>query len=117
MRELRISNGMTQQEVAKRLGLSASTIGMYEQGRRTPDNETIRRICEEFDTTSDYLLETGLYLKAQTDLIDYINRMKNDMLNNPNLTLDGERVPAEDIEKVIEAVKIGVSILSKKKEK
>ena len=36
IRSLRATNGMTQKELADKLSISPSTIGMYEQGRREP---------------------------------------------------------------------------------
>ena len=40
-KELRITNGMTQTEAAKKLGISRSTIGMYETGAREPYLKTL----------------------------------------------------------------------------
>lgn len=56
LRKLRENNEMKQEELGKKLGLSASTIGMYEQERRQPDNETLVKIAEVFDVSVDYLL-------------------------------------------------------------
>lgn len=41
LRKAREEKGLTQAEVAKLLDMSASTIGMYEQGRRDPDTDTL----------------------------------------------------------------------------
>lgn len=57
MRKLRESKGYTQSTLGDALNLSPSTIGMYEQGRRLPDAETLIRMCELFNVSSDYLLE------------------------------------------------------------
>ena len=38
--------GITQYELADKLRVSASSIGMYEQGRREPDCYTLTRICD-----------------------------------------------------------------------
>ena len=53
---LRISKGWSQAELARRIGVSASAIGMYEQGRREPSLGLLVRLAEEFGTTTDYLL-------------------------------------------------------------
>lgn len=57
--ELRKSRGMTQEELAKALGVSRSTIGMYEQGKREPDFETEEKIADYFNVTLDFL-RTGV---------------------------------------------------------
>ena len=49
IRSLRITNNMTQKELANKLSISPSTIGMYEQGRREPD-------LNIFNAPVDYLL-------------------------------------------------------------
>lgn len=57
--ELRKSRGMTQEELAKALGVSRSTIGMYEQGKREPDFETEEKIADYFNVTLDFLRTGG----------------------------------------------------------
>lgn len=54
--ELRLSKGMTQGELAKELGLSPSSIGMYEQGRRKPSFELLEKISDYFNVDMDYLM-------------------------------------------------------------
>ena len=46
IRKLRESQGYTQSSLGDILNLSPSTIGMYEQGRRLPDIETLVRMCQ-----------------------------------------------------------------------
>ena len=64
--ELRKSRGMTQEELAKALGVSRSTIGMYEQGKREPDFETEEKIADYFNVTLDFL-RTGVVSGVPTD--------------------------------------------------
>ena len=40
LRELRISLGYTQKQLADRLGISAESVSMYELGKRRPQKET-----------------------------------------------------------------------------
>ena len=53
---LRISKGWSQAELARRIGVSASAVGMYEQGRREPSLDLLVRLAREFGVTTDYLL-------------------------------------------------------------
>ncbi len=55
-RQLRISSGLTQSKIASRLGISRSTIGMYETGAREPDFDTLEKIADFFNVDTDYLL-------------------------------------------------------------
>ena len=56
LKELRLEEDMKQLDLGKILEVSSSTIGMYEQGRRFPDQETLLKIANFFDVTTDYLL-------------------------------------------------------------
>lgn len=55
-KRLRSSSGLTQAEMAERLGISRSTIGMYETGAREPDFETLEKIADFFNVDTDFLL-------------------------------------------------------------
>ena len=53
---LRISKGWSQAELARRIGVSASAVGMYEQGRREPSLDIVVQLARVFGVTTDYLL-------------------------------------------------------------
>ena len=52
---------LTREDLAKEIGVSYSTIAMYEQGNREPNNELTIKMCELFDCTVDYLLGKSYY--------------------------------------------------------
>lgn len=56
---LRKSRGLSQAELARRLQISASALGMYEQGRREPSLDMVVALASELEVTTDYLL-TGI---------------------------------------------------------
>lgn len=56
---LRKASGMNQGELAKKLNISSSAVGMYEQGRRMPNVDTLIAMAKVFGVSLDYLL-TGL---------------------------------------------------------
>lgn len=53
---LRVGKGWTQAELAKKIGVSASAVGMYEHGRREPSLDLVIRLAQEFSVTTDFLL-------------------------------------------------------------
>lgn len=55
LRQLRSEYHMTQKQFADILGVSESTIGMYERGKREPDFETMGAIADYFHVDMDYL--------------------------------------------------------------
>ena len=53
---LREERKLSQSEIAKNFDLSPSAIGMYEQGRRTPDPLSLKKIADYFGVSTDYLI-------------------------------------------------------------
>ena len=86
IRSLRISHGYTQDDLAKKLQISKSTIGMYEQNRRSPDLDTLLEIAHLFQVSVDFLLDnsssqinnahTNLSLE-DSSLLEYFHKTKN----------------------------------------
>lgn len=56
IRDLRISNGLKQSDLAKMLNCSPQSVSNYEVELRDIDSATICRLCEIFGCTADYLL-------------------------------------------------------------
>ena len=56
MRRLRKNRKMTQEDVAKKIGVARTTYAMYEQNSREPDNETLQKLGDFFGVSVDYLL-------------------------------------------------------------
>ena len=52
----RRAQGLSQGDLAERVGVNQNTIGRYEKGDRHPDPEMLRRIAEALDVSADYLL-------------------------------------------------------------
>ena len=53
---LRKREGLSQQELADKIGLTRSTIGMYETARREPDFETAEALADLFNVNMDTLM-------------------------------------------------------------
>ena len=53
---LRKSHHMTQAQLAQKLHISPSAVGMYEQGRRVPDLQILVAMAELFHVSLDYLI-------------------------------------------------------------
>lgn len=56
IRELRIQRGMTQVDLAKRLGVSKSVVSSYENGVHLPPYDILIRLSALFGVSCDYLL-------------------------------------------------------------
>ena len=53
---LRRAAGWNQAELAGKLRISPSAVGMYEQGRREPSAQMLVELAKVFDVSLDYLL-------------------------------------------------------------
>lgn len=56
IKELRTERKMKQAELAQLLSCTPTAISNYETGFRSPDIETIHKLCDIFGCTADYLL-------------------------------------------------------------
>ncbi|MCR5040482.1 MAG: helix-turn-helix domain-containing protein [Clostridia bacterium] len=66
LKELRKENGMTQRQLAERLGVTKSMVSYYELSERFPSPEILIRLAKVFRTTTDSLLG----LEKNTGFID-----------------------------------------------
>lgn len=64
LKAARISAGISQVEMANRLGVAKSTYSMYESGKREPNIQTIRKIADILGVSVDYLT-TGVENEGQ----------------------------------------------------
>ncbi len=75
---LRKEKGISQYEFADRIGFSRGQVANYEQGKREPDYETLQKIADFFNVSTDYLL-------GRTDNPDLIQEKNEESLLDPEL--------------------------------
>lgn len=56
IKELRKKNGMTQTDLAGKLGVTKGTISTWETGNRSPNFDVMDQLCEMFHASMDYLM-------------------------------------------------------------
>ena len=66
LKKLRLREGMTQQNLADRLGVTKSVVSYYELQARYPSPEVLRKLAMIFHVSSDYLL--GIERSEMIDL-------------------------------------------------
>ena len=57
IKQLRYKAGLTQEQLASKLGISAQSISKWEGAQSVPDLEKILKLCEVFGVSTDYLLK------------------------------------------------------------
>lgn len=68
-KQIREQSGLTQQQLANKLGISRSAVGMYEKGEREPNIETLELIAKTFNVDMNYLL--GINIAASDSNTSY----------------------------------------------
>lgn len=64
LKQLREENKLSQLDLANKLNMSQQAISAYEKGTREPDIETIKKISDYFNVSTDYLV-------CKTDIRNY----------------------------------------------
>lgn len=82
LKYFRLREGLSQSELAEKLGMSASRISMYEVGKREPDFEAEEKIADFFNTDLNTLrgrdVEVGLHQNIDPD-VRRIERARKNM--------------------------------------
>ena len=56
IRELRKERNLTMKRLGEAIGVAESTISLYENGKRQPDNDTLQKLADYFNVSVDYIL-------------------------------------------------------------
>ena len=81
LKQCRKKQGISQAELAARLGVTQQAVGKWESGKSSPDPSTVARIAGILGTTADYLL--GLYRPA-ADLSETESRFFRRLCREPH---------------------------------
>lgn len=77
IRQKRVEQKITQEQLAEKTNLSVAYIGMMERGKRTPSLETFIVIADELNATADELLYGTMKNGCKTRLLKYEERLSN----------------------------------------
>lgn len=110
LKKLREEKGLTQSELGRELGISPSTVGMYEQGRRVPDVPILKKMSAFFNVSIDYLLENvnhDVPMKMPKDL--------NKFLQQSEIIFDGDTYNLTDEDRDLVMRSLEVAFLAAKR--
>lgn len=88
LRMIRKGCHLTQADLAQKVGISTSTIGMYEQNRREPNFKILRKICNILAVQTDDLIGNQ---KNTIDLIEFSKKFI-ETVNKSDLLIEGNKV-------------------------
>lgn len=110
LKYLRKEQGLTQTELASKLGVSRSTIGMYENGEREPDFETLGAIAEFFGVDMNFLLGSSADPRLENNyyLDDEVAELAQEIYEDPEkrmLFSAARDISKDDMQFVIDMIK------------
>lgn len=73
IKKLRKSRGLTQKEIAEELGITQPTYQQWESGKRSPTGETLEKLADFFNVSTDFLL--GRNNSEQVGLSKFTNEL------------------------------------------
>ena len=84
---LRISYNLTQKQLADKLGVTKQTVSNWENDNIHPSIETLMRICQFFNVSTDYVLglDNKKYIEVSDlslEVVSHIQQIINDIKNN-----------------------------------
>lgn len=87
IKELRQSKGLTQTQLAERLGVKKSIISAYETDSRPPSLDMLIKYAREFHVSTDYLLDMETTKKINVDnlseaQVSILNTLINEFIEN-----------------------------------
>lgn len=116
---LRKGRGYTQQQLADCLGISASAVGMYEQGRRQPDPDILCRMAEVLRVRVDYLVgrEDGILPEEgaapeEQDLTELIDEIRARLLRSSGLMFNGRPLTPQELQSIADAMEWSMKVLA-----
>ena len=104
LKRLRENKNLLQKELANIIGISLSSISMYERGERQPDNETLKKFSKFFNVSIDYLLDNEI--KDETSIDDEmkeIDTLKKLLIKNGFMSKD-EDLTEKELDKLFQFV-------------
>ena len=114
LKELRKAKGLTQEELLEQFNerygkrYTASSISMFENGKRIPETQSLMDFANFFGVTVDYLLGRDLQKREQSQKQQEVKKPKQleKILQEEDLTYNGEVLTADDREKINRALEL-----------
>jgi transcriptional regulator with XRE-family HTH domain len=75
--QLRKQNGLSQSDLAKKIGASRTIVGNYERNSNTPSIEMVIKIAKVFDVSLDYLIGEGQLSTYDKDVLKRIEDIEH----------------------------------------
>lgn len=103
---LRDKRGLTQEDLAAKIGISRASLSHYEKGRREPDYTILTKLADYFQVSIDYLLgrtddPSKISDIAVRDLAENLELSDEQILEKFVFTVDGRKLTPEESRRFI----------------
>lgn len=100
--------------VAKKIGITNAVLSNYERDYRDPDTETLTRLANLYEVSTDYLLgksdNPSLTEKDEQDIAKRMEQIRRDLIegnvNGDGLSFKGDPMSKEAMESLLESLEI-----------
>ena len=98
LKDLRNKIGLSQQELSDRIGIRRATYARYETNANQADYDTIIKLANFFNVTTDYILSGNSHLQYKN-----FNQKLIDIFNDPEIQSAFNEIPGstEDVKREI----------------
>lgn len=79
LKELRKDTGLTQAELAGKIGIDRGTLANYETNRKKPSYDVLEKLANVLNCSVDYMM--GINSKMKSDKIDEDSNLNNETKN------------------------------------
>ncbi|EDX54311.1 XRE family transcriptional regulator [Bacillus sp. SH7-1] len=109
IKELRKNNKITQEQLGNAIGVSKMAISYFEKGKKSPGRESLEKIADYFNVTTDYLLGRS----EDPELSEEENKIVTE--EGKNIMALIESLPEEERKKAWEQLEMYVTYMQNKK--
>ncbi len=109
IKELRKNNKITQEQLGNAIGVSKMAISYFEKGKKSPGRESLEKIADYFNVTTDYLLGRS----EDPELSEEENKIVTE--EGKNIMALIESLPEDERKKAWEQLEMYVTYMQNKK--
>lgn len=112
LKQLRLEHKLTQEQLGKIINKNRSTVAGYESENKQPDFDTLKRLADYFDVSTDYLLGKTDIRNPYDEFLSQAKeqygprgkKQAEELLENVRSLFDGGELPDEDKDEFFRAI-------------
>lgn len=108
IKTLRISQGLTQNDFAKKLFVTPAAVSQWEKGKTIPDTERLMSICRAFSIPLSYFSDDTEMTEGELITQQLLSRLNGLPKTEEAIIISGgiDKMPKEEREKAVNVMKV-----------